>query len=561
MMRVESTIHGLLETAAERNPEALALVDDDFELSFSDWHRVSCHLAAGLQSMGVEPGDIVGVYVGKTFLLPCLFTAISMLGAQFMSLVPGWPEQTYERTFGRWPRKFVVFEEGFAPPEGQADLPTCWNLERKDVVSGCRKPDDLPEVDPADPVYLNITSASTGLPKVSATSHLHLGANTSGVCDALSLTQSDVHMSLFGVIGHPHEIFMRGLFLGGLTVLTCSPYPRTVIQRISNHRVSALMGLPPQLESISRLYTRADADLGSLRFAEAGGMCLPAELAGRFQDKTGAPVLPVWGSTETSGVALVGVPGEEGFTRVVPGYEIEIRETEDETGPEGTGELWVRGDGVVVGYHGDRAETQENFRDGWYRTGDIFMESSKKDERLLFLGRRGGLIKSAGLKVYPLEVELALLRHPDVDDACVVGAIHPNRGEVPSAFLVPRAGATLSPTGLRQFLRSLLDEHKIPRIFRIVPALPRTPNGKIDRKAVGKREVLPDYKGEILRTDVELVRLLNHRAGLLEALEAGFDPTWVQSQVENAVGHNPGPIPDSIIQEIVRSIINSLGKR
>ncbi|MBN1434994.1 hypothetical protein JW921_09550, partial [Candidatus Fermentibacterales bacterium] len=166
-----------------------------------------------------------------------------------------------------------------------------------------------------------------------------------------------------------------------------------------------------------------------------------------------------------------------------------------------------------------------------------------------------------GLKVYPLEVELALLLHPDVAEACVVGAVHPGRGEVPAAYLIPRAGEVLSAARLRQFLRPILADHKIPRVFHFVSALPRTPSGKIDRRAVGKEEALPDYKGEVLRTDVELIRILNHRAELMDALEGGFDPAWVQSQVENAVGHNPGPAADSIVEEIVRHIISTLGKR
>ncbi|MBN1433999.1 acyl--CoA ligase, partial [Candidatus Fermentibacterales bacterium] len=386
-------IHDLLDEAAARIPDAVALVDDDYEITFSDWRRVSLHLAKSLQSMGVHKGDIVGAYLGKTLLLPCLFTAVSRLGAQFMALVPGWPEQTYSRTFGRWPRRFVVVESDRCR---DVYCDTEWSsLTRASVLDGSETPYSLPEVSPEDVVYLNITSASTGQPKVASTTHRHLIANTRGVCEALEMAADDVHMSLFGVIGHPHELFARGLFLGGKTVLTESPYPRSVIQRVSAQRVTALMGLPPQLEGISRLYRRADADLSSLRFAEAGGMHFSQLLCERFQERTGVPIRSVWGSTETSGVVLIGDPGRTGFDRVVPGYEVEIRKTEEvvagsEHGvsPE-TGELWVSGEGVVAGYHGDRAETAESFREGWYRTGDIF---KREGGRLVFLGRRGGLI-------------------------------------------------------------------------------------------------------------------------------------------------------------------------
>jgi hypothetical protein len=78
---------------------------------------------------------------------------------------------------------------------------------------------------------------------------------------------------------------------------------------------------------------------------------------------------------------------------------------------------------------------------------------------------------------------------------------------------------------------------------------------------VGKRETEPDFRGEILRSDVELIRLLNVRAGLMDGIDSSFDPTWVQEQIDNAVGHNPGPISDGLLREIVMNILNTLGKR
>ncbi len=249
----------------------------------------------------------------------------------------------------------------------------------------------------------------------------------------------------------------------------------------------------------------------------------------------------------------------QGFTVVVEGYEIELRDLSgSRTNDSGSGELWISGPGVVNRYKGDRPQTEEAFLDGWYRTGDMFRTDN---ERLIFLGRRGGLIKAAGLKVYPLEVELAILKHPSIVDACVVGRDHPSRGEMPSAYIVTRPGSELTVAGMRAFLRQFLDEHKIPRLINFVHGLPRTANGKIDRRAVGTREIVPDFRGELLRSDVELVRLINQRAELMNEIGGGFDPTWVDDQVDNAVGHNAGPVSDSSIRDLIRFIISELGKR
>jgi len=373
----------------------------------------------------------------------------------------------------------------------------------------------------------------------------------------MGLLEDDVLMSLFGVIGHPHELFMRGLWLGARTVLIPGVYPRQHVEAVTRHRVTFLMGLPPQLESFARLSDRDDADISSLRVVEAGGMHVNERFMEVFHRGTGVPVTPVWGSTETSGVALVGDPGKPGLSRAVPGYSMILRDEDGEPVEEGRGELWVSGSGLASRYMGDRVLTAQLFQDGWYRSGDIF---SRVKGRLHFVGRRGGMIKPAGLKLYPTEVELVLLRHPDVRDVCVVGEERAQRGETPVAYIVTAPGSTLTGPDLRSFLTDRLEDFKIPREFRFVLGLPKTSSGKLDRAKVGTTEVEPDYRGELLRLDVDLIRLLNTRAALMQGIGAGFDPNWLEEQVNSAIGHNAGPVSDSALREIIRMLSNTLLK-
>lgn len=553
----ELTTHRLLELRAGSRSDRTALSDNVRSLSFLQWKRASDHLAARLSEAGAGPESVVGVLVNRSCALPVAFTAVSATGAAFLGLNPHWLPPERELLFNRFRKRLVLAWDGMEDGVREQDGGKPLVFGPEDLESPILEPGELPDVSSGADFYLNATSGSTGLPKIAATTHAQLLANTHGVCDALGLMEDDVLMSLFGVIGHPHEIFMRGLWLGAKTVLIPGVYPRQHVEAVKSHSVTFLMGLPPQLESFARLSDREDADVSSLRIVEAGGMHVNERFLEAFEKGTGVRVTPVWGSTETSGVALLGEPGKIGLSRVVPGYRAELRDEDGVVEGPGRGELWVAGPGLASRYLGDRVLTSLVFREGWYRTGDIF---SRRNGRLLFVGRRGGMIKPAGLKLYPAEVELVLLRHPFVRDVCVVGEERAQRGETPVAYVVPVPGTSLTASELRSFLAPHLEDFKIPRDFRFVLGLPRTSSGKLDRRKVGRLDVEPDYRSELLRLDVDLVRLLSSRAVLMEGIGGGFDPNWLEEQVNNAMGHNPGPVSDSALREIIRVLNNTLLK-
>ena len=554
--RTTLTIHGLLEKWAMEIPDKIALHDSDSSLTYAQWHRASEHLASRLHTAGVEKGTLVGVQVDRTCGLPVAFTAVSKVGARFLGLNPSWLSEDREMVFTRWNKRFILCWEGLEIEGWKAS--TLLHFGRSDISSPALFLQGSSRVDTFDEFYMNVTSGSTGLPKVAVTSHREILINTAAVCENLELTGNDVLMSFFGVIGHPHEIFMRGLYLGATTVLDPSVYPRQHISMIRKHKVTFLMGLPPQLDALSRLARRDDADVSSLRIVEAGGMRVTERFLSSFEDRTGEKVTPVWGSTETSGVVLVGEPGITGFSSVAFGYSFQLRDDDGEVVKEnGKGELWISGEGIVNRYLGERSDSSEILIDGWYRTGDIF---TRRNGRLYFTGRRGGLIKASGLKVYPSEVELAILKHPLVRDVCVVGKNFPGRGEAPVAYVAVPGGAELSRHELREFLSDILEDFKIPRMFFFSNSLPRTVTGKLDRTRIARQDIAPDYRAELLRLDVDLVKLLNTRAELMDRIDAGYNPNWVEEQINNAMGHNPGPLSDSSIREVIRSIMNNLGR-
>jgi acyl-CoA synthetase (AMP-forming)/AMP-acid ligase II len=174
----------------------------------------------------------------------------------------------------------------------------------------------------------------------------------------------------------------------------------------------------------------------------------------------------------------IAIPGTEAYV---------VREDGTRAAPGETGELVIRGPHVMKGYWENPEATARALRDGpfpWEKvlyTGDLFR--SDADGFLYFLGRKDDVIKSRGEKVSPDEVEAALRGHPQVADCAVLRADDPEGrlGQIVLAVVVPAPGARLAAEELTRFCASRLEPHKVPRAFRIVDSLPRTPLGKVDR--------------------------------------------------------------------------------
>jgi len=227
------------------------------------------------------------------------------------------------------------------------------------------------------------------------------------------------------------------------------------------------------------------ADISSLRVLEAGGAPVPAETLHRIEGSYNATMMPVWGSTETCGVALAMPPGEArkpgASGRAAPYYKIRVVNEAGEDVPSGTvGEMIVQGDAVSKGYVNADEESAKHFRNGWYHTSDLVTIDDQGF--LYFVGRQAEMMKVGGIRVYPLEIERAIREHPDVRDVLVVRAIERLRGEVPRALVTTQAGAVVNARGIKKWCRERLATYKVPRIVEFWSELPTLPNGKIDRK-------------------------------------------------------------------------------
>ena len=227
----------------------------------------------------------------------------------------------------------------------------------------------------------------------------------------------------------------------------------------------------------------------------------------------------------------------------------------------------------MQGYFNLPGETENVLKNEWYFTGDLVRKD--EDGYIYFLGRKTGLMKVGGMKVYPLEIVEAISAHPGVDEVAIVSERDPMRGERPKAFVVLHDNTELTESDLRAFLRERLADYKVPRKIEFIKELPKTSGGKIIKgdlekrsRTAGDAEAEEEF-GKLTEIDSKLVELLNERAEtvlkLREKLEPKkhsiFFPDYEENLIRNALDENKGPIYDESLEEIfdkIRAVIRLL---
>jgi len=338
------------------------------------------------------------------------------------------------------------------------------------------------KIEADDVVYLNFTSGTTGVPKAAVTTHANIYWNTLASIEALNLTPDDVHLCLFPVFGHPHELFARPVYLGGTIVLVDNVSPKTVARAISDNHVTCMMGVASIYETLVRFHESSPFDSSSLRVPESGGMYIHPVLARKFRERFGISMIPVWGSTETAGIAFANPARdkkkERSFGKLCPYYEAKIiGENGEELTGNATGEMAVRGPAVSAGYLGNPEESQKHMKDGWFFTDDLVRKDV--DGYFYFVARKSGMMKVAGMKVFPLEIEEVLRSHPDIAEAAVTKVQDRLHGEVPKAVIVLKDKAKIDKSEIRRYCEEKMARYKVPRIIEFRAELPKSSGGKI----------------------------------------------------------------------------------
>ncbi|OHE57189.1 MAG: hypothetical protein A2Z47_00385 [Thermodesulfovibrio sp. RBG_19FT_COMBO_42_12] len=492
------TLVEMLEVNAKKFPEKPAIVYYDVKITYKELNETVNKLSNALTAMGFKKGERVGLMLPRVPELVASFLSIAKVqGIAVPISFELLSEKIRTILTDILPRCLIVYHlfldlarrslpSGLGIPiiavggGGKGE-----DISWADMLNGKSSDNPSLEVKDGDVVYLNYTSGSTGNPRGAVTTHSNIYWNTVASVDALKLTSEDVHICMFAPFAHPHEIFARPLYLGGTMVLIDKIYPKSLAEVISKHGVTCMMGLAPMYENLLDVLKLKTYDLSSLRVPESGGMYTRTELVKRFEQKVGVPIIPVWGSTETTGIAIANRPKED----ILPGsigkpctsYEVRIVDDNDRELPPGEiGEMIFKGPAVVERYYEKVSGDKICFKNGWYQSGDL----GRKDEKgnFYFVERKTGMMKVAGLKVYPLEIEMVLMEHPDIKEVAVVSARDKLRGEIPMAIIVTNDGIKLTEKEVQRFCKERLPNYKLPRIVEIRKSLPKTGGGKIDKK-------------------------------------------------------------------------------
>lgn len=484
--------------AAAQNGQGIAIQDDSGAHSYAELLQRSEALA---QLILADAGDLNEARVA--FLIPSSADyviaqwAAWRAGGIAVPLCTSHPKPELEYVIDNAEVDIVIthpeYEERLAPILAARPTLRVYSVTQSDQQSQR----SLPQIDPARRAMIVYTSGTTSKPKGAVTTHAGIASQIRCLIEAWEWTSNDSTLHVLP-LHHVHgivNVLGCAMWIGARLEMMARFDPQAVWHRFIDADFTLFMAVPTIYVKLAKVYDgasqqeqqRMSAACARMRLMVSGSAALPVTVLEKWQHMTGHTFLERYGMTEIGMAISNPLHGERrpGYVGVpLPGVDVQlVDENNQPIHEEGVaGEIQVRGPNVFLEYWKKPDVTAASFKDGWFCTGD---QAVMEQGYYRILGRSSvDVIKSGGYKIFALEIEEALRRHPSIEECCVVGIDDEEWGEIVSVAAVLKANCQLDIDKLKSWCRDQLATYKIPKQLKIVDELPRNVMGKVTKPAV-----------------------------------------------------------------------------
>jgi long-chain acyl-CoA synthetase len=527
---VTTSLPWLLLEAADKSPQAPAVVFFGRTITYGELNTQTARLANALKSLGLVPGERLGIFLPNCPQLVMAYHAALRLGAVVVMLNPllSAKELAYQLTDSG--TQWLVLLDHFRPRleeiRGQVDLTHTiftsltealpwplrwlypWRARRDGLATGfepgpgryswrelLKHPPQatIPLPEPEDLAVLQYTGGTTGTPKAAKLTHGNLMINVAQINAWLWQVRYG-RERLVGLLPFSHSFGLTAclnwpMSQGAMIIVLPRFEINGFLKVMQKYRPTMLPGVPTLFVALINDPRLPKLDLSALWACISGSAPLPQEVRDRFERLSGCTMLEGYGLTEAAPVThfnpiqgkrpagSMGIPLPGTLAKVVD------QETGSREMPPGeVGELIIQGPQVMSGYWRTPRETAMVLRDGWLYTGDL--ARMDEDGYFYIVERKKDLIIAGGYKIYPREVEEVIYLHPGVKEAVALGVPDAYRGETVKVVIVPQEGISLTAADIEAHCRGLLAVYKVPRIIEFRPELPKSLVGKVLRRVL-----------------------------------------------------------------------------
>jgi HIP---CoA ligase len=511
-MGTDNTTPRVLEITAEKWPDAEGIVDGDARITFRELADLVARGGWAAKAAGITKGTRAAIWAPNSWQWIVAALGVQRAGGVIVPMTTRYKGEEAAYLLKRSGARILFTVRGFlgvdypALLEGR-DVPidrtvvlgtASWDEYIKDGVES-----ELPEVDEDDLSDIIFTSGTTGRPKGVMSTHGQTVGVPRAWASAVGLRAGDRYL-LVSPFSHTSGYkcgFVGAILTGATTYPQATADTAELLELVGRERISMLPGTPTLFQSILNHPRRHDYDLSSLRLSAVGAASVPVELVKQMKSELFDTVITGYGLTETTGVATMSRFDDrpEIISRTVgrplPGVEVRIVGRDGRSVEAGVaGEVLVRGYNVMKGYFGAPEQTAQAVdRDGWLHTGDV--GTIDQDGYLAITDRIKDMYIVGGFNAYPAEVEAALLRHPQIAMAAVIGVPDERLGEVGMAFVVPTPGSAPTEHEIIYWCRGEMANYKVPRRVAVVDTLPLNAVGKVVKPELRKRAL--SYEPEL----------------------------------------------------------------